>query len=300
MIQATMRTGAALSGSLAFLLSMAAGPAFGQEEEETSPEIELGSSRIGGPGLTEREQRARERAAEPDVYLTEENLPAPGSKKRIPSLFVLLKRYHDGQAYQDACEKLDLILEEGGEEALNSDPRGRRIATRAYLECARIAFTRQKFGQTETLLKTSERYGSTTGRHTALRVKVLREQYRKRLSQGDISGTVDLFREAQAKREDEDERIWLGAKLAERAWRAYDTKSEMEMKDLMAHLEEIAPQNTDYRRLKDQLDAEASIFANTLQFAAVGVLFVVLWSLFSRWRARRKVEALAKHDLDDL
>ena len=65
-----------ISLATAGLLVGLAGPAAAQDE--SSPSIDLGSSRIGGPGLTDRERKWVKSWDEPEEYLTEETLPKPG------------------------------------------------------------------------------------------------------------------------------------------------------------------------------------------------------------------------------
>ncbi len=284
---------------LAFATTLAWLPTASAQDEESSPEIKLGSSRIGGPGLTKRERAVQAQWDEPEEYLTEETLPPPGDKKRIPGLFVLLMRYHDGQAWKDACEKLDMIVDEGGEEAIQSHPRGTKMAGKAFYECAKMKFVGGDFDKTEALLARSEKYGGTSARHTVLREKIIRESYRKKLSAGDISGAVKLYNEAQAMRDDEDERIWMGEQLATKAWTAYETKNEMEMKDLMARLEQIAPMNVEYRRLKEKIEGGEEILYDVLKLAFLVIGFVVAWGAFSKWRAKQKVKSMMGSDLEE-
>lgn len=286
-------------GALLAFMTTAGAPNAWAQGEESSPEIKLGSSRIGGPGLTQQERKVSAQWDEPEEYLTEETLPPPGNKKRIPSLWVLLLRYHDGQAWKDACEKLDMILAEGGEEGVTSHPRGAKVAGKSFFECAKVAFVGGDFDKTEKLLTQSEKYDGTSPRHAVLREKIVRESYRKKLQSGDVSGAIKLFNEAQAQREDEDERIWLGEQLATRAWEAYETKNEMEMKDLMVRLEEIAPMNVEYRRLKDKVEGGQEVLYDVVKLAILVIGFVVAWGAFSKWRAKRKVKSLMGSDLEE-
>lgn len=267
--------------------------------DESSPTIELGSRRIGGPGLTKSERRVTEQWDEPDEYITEETLPKKGSKKRLPALFTLLLRYHDGQAWKDACEKVDLIIEEGGEEAIESHPRGKRIAGKAYFQCAKVEFVTGDYDTTEKLLATSEKWTGSTPRHAVLREKMVRENYRKKLAAGDVDGAVSLFNKAQAMTENEDERIWLGEELSERAWVAFETKNEIEMKELMAYLQDVAPQNTRYRQLNDKIEAGQNVLIDAAKLAFLVIGFVIAWGAFSKWRAKAKVKSLAGSDLEE-
>lgn len=265
---------------------------------QSSPDIEIGTTRIGGPG-TQRQQAAQA-AVEAEEYLTEDNLPPKESKKRIPSLHTLGARYVGSKQWIDACEKYDSIVDEGGAEALESDPRGKPNAFIAYLQCAKIAQGGGDFDKAERLLKRSETYGASDHRHAGIREKMLREGYRKKLSNGDVNGALELYRQAQAKQMDEDERIWMGDELAKRAWAAYNNKEQMALKDLMAKAEEIAPLNTDYRRLKEKIEFEGSV-GSQIGMMAGGILALVgAWTLLSRWREKAKVARAAGSAFEDL
>lgn len=265
---------------------------------QSSPDIEIGSTRIGGPGTPR--QQAAQAAVEAEEYLTEDSLPPKESKKRIPALHTLAARYVGGKQWVDACEKYDSILDEGGQEALESDPRGKPNAFIAYLQCAKIAQAGGDFDKAERLLKKSESYGPSDHRHAGIREKMLRESYRKKLSNGDVNGAVQLFKEAQAKAQNEDERIWLGEELAKRAWTAYGNKEEMALKDLMAKLEEIAPQNTEYRKLKEKMAGEAGVAGQIAMMAGVILAVVAAGTLLSKWREAAKVKAAAGSAFEDL
>lgn len=292
-----MRRSLTLAAMLVF--GLAAPTTADAQDEESSPTIELGSRRIGGPGLTKRERKITEQWDAPEEYVTEETLPKKGSKKRMPALFVLLLRYHDGQAWKDACEKLDMIIEEGGDAAIEGHPRGKRMASKSYFECAKMNFVTSEYEKTEKLLKLSEKWGGTTPRHAILREKMVREGYRKKMTSGDISGAVAMFNQAQKMNENEDERIWLGERLADMAWHAFEAGDEPQMKDLMMHLEDVAPQNTKYRRLKEKLEAGDSVLADAAKLAFLVIGFVVAWGAFSKWRAKAKVKTLVGSDLEE-
>jgi hypothetical protein len=265
---------------------------------QSSPDIEIGTTRIGGPG-TQRQQ-AVQASVEAEEYLTEDNLPPKESKKRIPSLHTLGARYVGSKQWIDACEKYDSIVDEGGSEALESDPRGKPNAFVAYLQCAKIAQGGGDFDKAERLLKRSETYGPSDHRHAGIREKMLREGYRKKLSNGDVNGALELYRQAQAKEMNEDERIWMGDELAKRAWTAYNNKDKRGVEDLMAKTEEIAPLNTEHRRLKEKLEFEGSV-GSQLGMLAGGILaLVAAWTLLSRWRERAKVAKAAGSAFEDL
>jgi hypothetical protein len=282
----------------AALLTPAAARA--QDEEESSPSIDLGSSRIGGPGLTAREQRRVESWDEEEEYLTEENIPKPGDKKRLPALHTLASRYVTSKQWQEACTKYDAIESEFGAEGVASMPDGKTLAARAYFYCARAAANGNEADKAEALLQKSEKYGPTSAKHEMIREKLLREEYRKKLSNGDVDGAITLYKKAQAMREVEDERIWLGEELSKRAWEAHDTGDKVAMEGLMRRLEEIAPMNTDYRRLKDKLDAQDNFLKNAITYSGAVVLLLVVGTLLSRWRAKRRVLKAEGNPFDDL
>lgn len=275
----------------ACLLTGLAAPAAAQDE--SSPSIDLGSSRIGGPGLTERERRRVESWDEPEEYLTEETLPKPGDKKRLPALHTLGVRYVTTKQWKEACDKYDTIESEFGAEGVAEHPDGKKNAAWAFRRCAKIAAGRNEFDKAEGLLEKSEKYGPSTAKHAAIREGMLREKYRKRMANGDVDGALKLFDEAQALREVEDERIWLGEQLAERAWSAFETDDKIQLEGLMRRLEEVAPMNTEYRRLKDKLAGQEGFLKNALMLAGGVIAFIVLWGLFSRWRSAAKVTRVA-------
>jgi hypothetical protein len=156
------------------------------------------------------------------------------------------------------------------------------------------------FDKAERLLKRSETYGPSDHRHAGIREKMLREGYRKKLSNGDVNGALELYRQAQAKEMNEDERIWMGDELAKRAWTAYNNKDKRGVEDLMAKTEEIAPLNTEHRRLKEKLEFEGSV-GSQLGMLAGGILaLVAAWTLLSRWRERAKVAKAAGSAFEDL
>ncbi|MEL6183147.1 MAG: hypothetical protein AAFU79_00890 [Myxococcota bacterium] len=278
-------------------------PALAQDEE-TSPDIELGSSRIGGPGLTERERRVVDAWDEPEEYLTEETLPDLGSKKRIPSLHILAERYFGGQQWQEACRFYQMVLDEAGEEGLDGKEGGRRRAARSFFECAESAFAASRFDEVETFLKKAEGLGLTSGRHAFLRRKVVKEKFRKKLINGDLEGAHRLYEQYQSMGEkDEDERIWFGEQLADQAEAAKRDRDNITFKEIMTKLDTIAPLNTKYRAMKTELSGDAALFKNIALVVGAAVAFVVLLSFLSQWRARARVGAAGRRSknpyLDD-
>ena len=257
--------------------------------QETSPEIELGSSRIGGPGLTPSERRWVSRFEQSNEFLTEENIPKKGSKKRLGALHTLAEHSLGSKEWAQACSKFDTIREEYGIDGVNAHPRGAQNAHRAYYQCARTAANSNE-DKAERLLVLSESFGNTTAKHERVREKILRSRYRTKLLDGDYDGAITLFQKAQAMRADEDERIWLGQELAERAWQAYHTQDRVTLDHLVSRTDEIAPMNTDFRRLKEKLNEEDSILRNVGAFILGIVGFLLVWTGFNRWRNRRLVE----------
>lgn len=281
----------------------ASSPALAQDEE-SSPDIQLGSSRIGGPGLSERERRIVDAWDEPEEYITEENLPDAGSKKRIPSLHILAERYFGGQQWKEACRFYQMILDEAGEEGLDGKDGGRRRAARSFFGCAESAFAASDFDAVKSNLEKAERLGLTSGRHDVLRRKVVKERFRKKLLNGDVEGAHRLYDEYQSMGEkDEDERIWFGEQLAERAEAARNEKDDISFKEMMAKLEVIAPLNTKYRALQAEMTGDAALFKNIALVVGAAVALVLLLSLLSQWRARARVGAAGRRSknpfLDD-
>lgn len=277
-------------------------PAFAQEEESTSPSIELGSSRIGGPGLTERERRVVRSWSEPEEYVTEESLPDKGSRTRIPSLHILAERYYGGQQWKEACRFFQMIIDEAGLEGLTAKDGGRKRAARAFFECAQVAFRSGKLDQVEDELQRSEKLGFRSARNDYLRRKVVREEFRKKLTGGDVEGAHRLFDKYQSMGEkDEDERIWFGEQLASMAKRSLEQDDQITFKELMAKLEQIAPLNTQYRAMKEELEADAEVFKNIGVAVGAAVLVVILLSLLSSWRARARIGRVGSKNpfLDD-
>lgn len=272
------------------------------QDEESSPSIELGSSRIGGPGLTKRERRVVKSWEEPEEYVTEETLPDVGSRKRLPSLHILAERYFGGQQWKEACRFYQMILDEGGDEGLDKKDGARKRAARAFFECAEAAFVTSEFDDVEKNLGKAERLGLKSGRHDYLRRKVVKEQFRKKALAGDVEGAHRLFDKYQSMGPpDEDERIWFGEQLAEQATRAKAEKDEITLRELMAKLEVIAPRNTEYRKLKQEAEGDAAMFKNIALVVGAAVGAVLLLSLLSQWRARARVGRIGKRNpfLDD-
>lgn len=255
-------------------------------------DIEVGSRRIGGPGLTDREQAitAAENADdEDDSQLTEETLPPKGNKKRLPGLHKIAGRYFRGQMFREACDRYDQILEEEGEPGLDTDPKARLQASRSYLECGEAQYRGGNFDKAELLLKKSEKFGPSDYRHSAVRRQMKRDTYRAEMQKGNVEKALVAFRAYQAEKADEDERIWLGGELSKIAWNAYNAKDEAGLKRALADAESVAPMNTELRRLKDKLEAEGAVVGNIVSMVAVGAILLLVVAGLSRWRARAQV-----------
>ncbi len=278
--------------SIAISILLVCCPLAAWAEDPPLADIEVGSRRIGGPGLTEREQAVTKWENSPDEddsALTEETLPPKGNKKRLPGLHKIAARYFRGQMFREACDRYDQILEEDGEPGLDTDPKARPQASRSYLECADTAYHGGNFDKTEALLKKSEKYGPTDYRHAALRRQMKRDTYRSEMQKGNVEKAMTAFRAYQADKPDEDERIWFGGELSKIAWAAYQAKDETGMKRAIADAESVAPMNTDLRRLKDKLEAEGAVVGNIVKLVLAGAVLLALGTAFSQWRARARV-----------
>lgn len=274
------------------------------EEDASSPKIQLGSSRIGGPGLTDRERRVVKSWDEPDEFITEENLPKPGSRKRLPSLHILASRYYGGQQWKEACRFYDMIVEESGEEGLDAKEDARKHAGRAFFGCAESAFTDRHYDQVEQLLLKAEKYGFSGTKNQYLRRRVQKDQYRSKLSAGDLVAAKKGYDAYQrAAQTDEDERIWFGGELAKLAEAAQADQDEISYREIMDLLGEVAPRNSTYRKLRDEETANENIVKNVALVLGTSIAVLGLLSLLSRWRARARVGAAGRRSknpfLDD-
>ena len=259
-------------------------------QEETSIDIDVGASRrVGGRGITDEDQRAYDRAYAPEEPLTEANLPGPGEPKRVEGLLALADRYVSTQSWEQACIKFDQLREEAGDEVIREADRGALEAGRAYLECAKDAYLDRDFDRTEALLIASATFIPESGRHEALRWKMLRDTYREKMTNGDVDGALARFEDLQAIRESEAERIWLGEQVAAAAWRAHEAGDEIRRDRLIEIGESVAPMNVELRRLQDQLQLTRVVGSNILLYGVGAAALVGLLTLLSRWRARARV-----------
>lgn len=252
--------------------------------------IEMGKSRrVGGDGVTEEEVR-RSKAVRDAAPLTEANLPPPGAKDREPKLKKLAMQQADYNDWDAACRLFDAWLEELGEESLVETERGPEQASRSFLECARKAHAKGASDEAERLIaKSAELLPQPTSRHEALRWQISRDRMHEKALAGAFESAVKLNEQLQGIREDEDERIWLGERLAEAAWAAHEEEDEFERDRAMALLEQVAPQNTQYRQLQEQLQMGDNVLRNIVMYGTGGIAVVVIFGLLSGWRSRARV-----------
>ena len=267
-------------------------PAIGQDGDTETMDIDFGSTRIGGEGLTAAERRASAYDPDDDELPTEDNIPKIGSPKRLPHLHVLAKRYTTGSMWPEACARYDQIVDESGEEGVATHPDGKKLAGKSFLKCAEKEALIGKHEAAERLLKKSITFlGKSDYRHDTVRNNMLLESYRKKLRNRDLEGALTLYKEYQSKREDEDERIWFGEQLSKLAEDAYKQKDKEMMKQYISYAEQIAPRNPDLRRLKDRLETEEKAIPMAIVGGVLCVLLVAFLSWFGRWRGRRRIES---------
>lgn len=266
----------------------APGPA--RADEETSIDIDIGASqRVGGRGITDEDQKAYDRAYAPPELLTEANLPGPGEPKRVEGLLALADRYVSTQSWKEACIKFDQLREEAGDEVIEAADRGAVEAGRAYLECAKAAYADRDFDRVEARLEASVTFIPPSGRHDALRWKMLRDAYREKMANGDAEGARARYEQLQALRESEEERLWFGEQLAAAARAAHEGGDDPRRDALMATAEAVAPMNVELRRLRDQLELTRTVGSNIVLYGAGAAALVGLLTLLSRWRSRARV-----------
>lgn len=257
--------------------------------------IQMGTSRrVGGDGITKEEIRRSQaiREAEP---LTEANLPPPGAKDREAKLQTLAMQQADYNDWDAACRLFNAWLSEFGEESLAKVDRGPQQASRSFLECAKKAHAKGSSEEAERLIdKSAGLVSGPSSRHQALQWKILRDRMHEKALAGAFESAMKLNEQLQAIREDEDERIWLGERLADSAWTAHREEDQFERDRAMALLEQVAPQNTEYRRLQEQMTLGDQVLRNIITYAAGGIAVVVLFGLLSGWRSRARVGAAGR------
>ena len=222
----------------------------------------------------------------PDTKPIETILPPQGHPKRLVKLHSLAERSYHAHQWQDACRFYLWILDEAGPEGLNSHSH----AARAFFRCAESAFKAHEEEKVHAHLNRAEQLGLHSARHDVLRRKLVQRRYREKLGADDIEAAMALYEDYQRAGEfDEDERIWVGEKLAERARVALTQGEQTLLRGLLAQLKVIAPLNTEYRAIKSELEQEAQLLFNGLVVTGTAVASVVLLSLLSRWQGRSKV-----------
>jgi hypothetical protein len=273
-----------------------------QDDGEKPLDIDVGSKRVGGPGTQAQRKAdaAYDAAAEEEATpMTEESLPKPGDKKRLPALHKLARQYYGGRMWKDACEKYEMIVSEGGEEALTLTPEGKGNAARSFYECGVIAFNSGDYDKVESWLKKGEREGGSTSKGQLIRHKMLKEQYRRAMANGDVNNAIGMFKKYQAEQTNEDERIWMGEELAKFAWNAYQAKDKMAMDDYIKKAEDIAPMNTELRKLKSKISGEEGVLGNLIMYGGLAVVLVVVGTQLSKWRAKQKVRRASGSGFED-
>jgi hypothetical protein len=278
------------------VLAMLAAPLSARAQDDGDKPLdigEVGTKRVGGPGTqSQRKAEAAEDAAyeEEATPMTEETLPKPGDKKRLPALHKLARQYFGGKMWKDSCEKYEMIISEGGEEALALTPEGKSNAARSFYECGVIAFNGSDYDKAESWLKKSEKEVPNPARNGLIRHKILKEQFRRAMANGDTNNAIAMFKKYQAEQPSEDERIWMGEEIAKRAWEAYQAKDKIAMQDYIQKGDDIAPMNTELRKLKSKLSGEEGVVTNLITYGGLAVLLVVAGTQLSKWRARQKVK----------
>ncbi|MEO1339234.1 MAG: hypothetical protein AAFV29_26570, partial [Myxococcota bacterium] len=233
----------------------------------------------------ENKRQAEYRARTDDL---ERSLPPPGHPRRLERMHALARKYLDRKSYRDACRIYDLIAEEGGTSAI-AEKAERPYAARAYLACARQAHGAVALEKAKRWLARSALYARPTPQHLALQRKIARDEYRKKMVNGDAEGALKLFNAAQQNDANEDERIWMGEQLAAMAWAAHESGDKQATKDLLQKLEDVAPMNHEYRRLKGIIDDQANVFMNIVRIGGAVIAAVLLWNLLAIWRARARL-----------
>ena len=267
-------------------------PVLAQEGDDAPIDIDFGSTRIGGEGLTDSARRASAYDPADEEIPTEENIPKVGSAKRLPHLHILAKRYTTGSMWKEACARYDQIIDEAGDEGLASTEDGKKLAGKSFLKCGEQKAVIGQEEAAERLLQKSVRHlGKSDYRHESIRYKMLREAYRKKVLNRDIDGALIIYKKYQAQREDEDERIWLGEKLSQMAEEAYKIKDKDALARYIEYTELIAPRNPVLRRLKKRIKAEETAIPIAVGGGLTCLSLIAFFSWFGRWRGRKRIEA---------
>ncbi|NJK89075.1 MAG: hypothetical protein HC923_06495 [Myxococcales bacterium] len=273
---------------LAWIVMQPLGPTRAQD---TSVDIDFGrSTRVGGDGILDEDIARSRREDAPREPVTEETLPAPGHPKRLEGLFEIADRHVGGQLWSEACMAYDRLLDEAGTEAVRARDRGPIDSGRAYLECAKDSFQAGDFDRTEVLLTKSESLMGSSGRHDALRRKMLVAEYRKKMMSGDTEGAFAGYQTLLKKAPDlDDERLWFAEELAKAAWASHE-EGDVETRDrLMTWAKQVSPMNVELRRLEKQLGLQETVGMNILTYGLGGIALVGLLAMLSSWRARARV-----------
>ena len=239
---------------------------------------------------TAHAQAQETQTLDPLIKADHEHWPAVGTSERLQRMVLDAETHYKDHNWLSACRIFQLVISESGIEALNSSPEIRDHAARSFHKCARLAFRAHDDQDVELYLVQAEKLGLHSVRHEVLRRKLVRRQYHRRLAVADIDGALDLYRTYQASGpKDEDERIWLGEQLANRAQEALDTGNQESFLYLMEHLEAIAPRNRDFRALKRAREKKRNPILSAVSIVGISVGGVLLLSGFVTWIAWLRV-----------
>ena len=74
------------------------------------------------------------------------------------------------------------------------------------------------------------------------------------------------------------------------------------LEQMLRAASEVAPMNTQYRRLKDKIDTEENVLPNILKISAAAIVALVIGTRFARWRQQQRVRRASGNELevDDL
>ena len=74
------------------------------------------------------------------------------------------------------------------------------------------------------------------------------------------------------------------------------------LEDLLKKGDDIAPMNTELRKLKDKIQGENSVYTNIILWGGLTVVLVVGGTQLSKWRGRKKIQRAsggARYDVED-